>query len=278
MKMAKLVLIALLITALGLAVVFIWKSVNGPQNVAEGKTIRQQFEHIEVQTDNAKIEILPADSQNTRVELSAKKSIYRLSTDVAGNTLNLKVEKRYWFIPFTSVSSTLNVYVPDKEYRSVDLISDNGKINLDGLRGASINARTDNGGIEFNNTTAKKIETATDNGSTYLNGIRAESVSVKSSNGKVRLENVDGDLSLKTNNGSITLLTNHLDRTVDMESDNGNIRIETEREPTNATIEATVDNGIINVLGDRSGKSVFGNGKHRIILESDNGNIIVEKK
>lgn len=221
---------------------------------------------IEVETENAKIEVLPTDEENIKVEFTAPSSEhdkYKLKLEEVGDTLSIKLkEKRIQFLYFDiSLDFTgpvLKLYLPQKQYEELSIDGINGRIDVEQIEVAYADIETINGKIKL-----KELVTA--------------ETEVSSENGGIELNHVEGNISSEVTNGSTHLVTDNLDRSIDLESVNGKITIQSSKEPTNATIEASVINGKVNIFGDNARVKSFGNGEHKIELESVNGSISVNR-
>ncbi|MEK5070157.1 DUF4097 family beta strand repeat-containing protein [Sporosarcina sp. FSL K6-1508] len=222
------------------------------------------FTTIEILADNATVEIVPTNDSVTTVEYSGKtkkKSKFTFKADVKGDTLAIQFkEKRRSFINFgfSSFNLKLLVKVPEKQYDKLQAETDNGQIKVESIQVKDIALETDNGTIDMKN-------------------VEAITVNLQTDNGKIHLESVAGQITGKTDNGGISLVTNNLDRPIELTTDNGEIEVQTEKEPTNATIDVKTDNGKINVFGSENKHTTFGNGKHLIKLRTDNGRITITK-
>lgn len=257
------VLVVVLIVAGGISLLF------KPASVFEKSTNKKviedsSFTTITVSSDNSAVEIVPTKDQVATVEYSGKtkkNKKYIFEAIVKGDTLAVQFkEKRKGFIQFgfSSLDLTLTVHLPEKQYERLQVETDNGRIIAEKLQARDINLETDNGRIE-------------------LKHIDAEEVSVKSDNGRITFENVTGQMKAKTDNGRISVVTNNLDQSMDLETDNGRIEIQTETEPTNATIDAKTDNGRVELFGQENKHVTFGEGKNLVKLRTDNGRITVTK-
>ncbi|WP_234402351.1 DUF4097 family beta strand repeat-containing protein [Oceanobacillus damuensis] len=254
-------IIAILIAvAVALVIInFLQYGFNGKEE--QKQTISEQFDNIDVETENVKIEILPASGSTAEVELAGnKKGKYKLTTNVEGDTLHVEVEnKRFqmFSIDFFNPSPTsLKVYLPEKAYDTVEVVTDNGQIIAGGMEADLVNMEADNGKI-------------------LLDKIKSSLINVEVDNGEVSLENIEGEIHGTSNNGRISLKTESLDRPLTLETDNGTIDIQTVEPPTNATFDITLDNGKVNVFGESNYDSVIGNGDNVIKLTADNGKITV---
>ncbi|MGG3448370.1 DUF4097 family beta strand repeat-containing protein [Domibacillus aminovorans] len=304
-NMKKISLIALILLLMGAAGSFItFKKMNHSVSVLEEKGITDQnITHLSVTTDNAAIEIIPTNKQETTVEVSGtakKSSAYTFLADVEGTTLSVQLKERQtklYNFDFISTSLSLKVYVPEKVYDSLRISSDNGRVKAANLRvkevkvkvsngrvelrditGSTITTETDNGRIQAENLDVKQVKATTSNGRIDLKNVYSSAVSVKADNGKIILDDVNGKVLGKVKNGMISLMTNHLDRPIEFESDNGNIKIQTEKEPTNTTFDVSVDNGKIDLLDGYKPNEIIGDGDHFIKLTTANGKISITKQ
>lgn len=259
----KLSIIALVLLLVGvIGSLFTFSQVMDQKVTTEEKTISEIVTDVQIDTDNAVVEILPTKDKETRIELVSKGvnvSKLDFTADVEGKKLSVKLEDRSTFsFGFHIQSLHLKVFVPDKSYKSFVVESDNGKMQISGLKSENLIVESQNGRVELNDIVTEKVE-------------------VKSANGKLDLNNVEGKLVGSSNNGKITLVTKDLDRMIDLECNNGKIMIKTENEPTNTTFDVHVDNGKVDILGKHEGNTVIGKGENLVKLEANNGKIEITK-
>ncbi|WP_087974370.1 DUF4097 family beta strand repeat-containing protein [Oceanobacillus rekensis] len=261
-KIAVIALVLLLVGVIGS--IFTVKSVVGSDVKLETIEINDKaFNQIAIKTNNATVELLPTDDETTTVEFTGNRKNdqkYDVKADVDGNVLSITVKEKwlkFFNFDFSFSSPTLTVYVPEKEYETIQIDTDNGRAYANGLEVNEINVTTNNGRIE-------------------LKDIKSTVVTSEADNGEIRLENVDGKLNGRTNNGKITLITEHLDHPIEFRTSNGRIHIQTENEPTNALFDVKVDNGKVRIFGDSNWDTVIGDGDNFIKLTTNNGGITVE--
>ncbi|WP_312092984.1 DUF4097 family beta strand repeat-containing protein [Niallia sp.] len=232
-------------------------------DIAEEKVFKERnITAVELESNNAAVEIIPTTDPETKVEVvgkGTKDTMTNLTAKVDGETLIVNLEeKQIGFIHLDFGSLTLRIALPEKQYKSMIINNDNGKINIANLGVEQLKAESNNGRIEMKNILSKKVE-------------------VNSDNGRVSLEHVIGSIKGKTNNGKFSILTAALDQPIELETNNGSIEIETENEPTNVTFDVHVDNGSINILDKYKGSTVIGNGENLVKLTTNNGKIHVLK-
>ncbi|MEN1968062.1 DUF4097 family beta strand repeat-containing protein [Lentibacillus sp. N15] len=279
---------------------FTYSSAFETDPITKEKSVDGKFTSLDVQTDDATVKIVPTDENTSKVLLEGKQYKHRnhtFSVDIDNKTLVVKLndqQSKLFNIDFFSPSITLTVYVPQQQYESLLVSSNNGKINvnhlqareihvatsngrlqLSDLTGSALTAETDNGRIHGEQLQMDKVDMQSDNGRVELQQVTGSSVKARTSNGKLILEEVDGEINGKTNNGAISLVTNHLDQAIELTSDNGRIDVQTKTKPTNTTIIANTDNGKVNVFGKYNGSTVIGDGDHVVTLTTDNGGITV---
>ena len=243
----------------------------------------ENYDDIVIQTNNAVVEVLPTSDEFTTVEFignSENNQKYEVKADVKEDTLSVNVKERWYKFfnfDFSIQSPKLTVYVPEKTYNSIQVETDNGRVDANGLEANDIRISSNNGRANASELDVKELHVTTNNGRIELQDIQSTHVTSEADNGQIHLENVDGELTGRTSNGKITLITEHLDRPIDFSTNNGQINIQAENEPTNAIFDVKVDNGSVKIFGNSNWDTVVGNGDNLIKLTTDNGSITVEK-
>lgn len=263
MSIKKIGIIAILLIVIG-AVINIGLSVAGGfvQNTQEIKLKDETFTSINITGDNTTIEVLPTNSNHGNVEFISKKSSRsKIEAHVKGDTLHVEMKKKFFQafnFGFNSSGNKIIVSVPNREYK--ELVT-----------------QTDNGQIVANNLQIERVNIESNNGKIVLKDLESKKISIKTDNGKINMQDVTGDIEAKSDNGQISLVTENLDRSIALKTDNGLISIQTKSEPKNATIHAEIDNGRIDIFGSSNEETIFGKGKHKINLKTDNGIITIKK-
>lgn len=276
----RIIAIATLLLVVGIiGSIFTYKSVSKAEASIEEKIIQDEFDEIDIRVDEASVEVLPTEDSTAKIELTKKQSNYQLLADVEGSMLKVVVEskqKKLFNFGFTSPFLSLKVFVPEKDYVSLDVKSDNGHLQINALLVKDVEAETDNGRIKLSNMQSDKVIATANNGKIDLENVTAQLVNTKTNNGKIKLADVDGQLVGRTNNGSISLIAQEIDRPIDFATDNGKILIQTEHEPTNAILDIKIDNGKVDYFGESTWDTVIGDGEHVINLETKNGKITLK--
>ena len=263
MSLKKVGIIAILVIILG-AVINIGMNIAGGfvKKTQEIDLVGEDFKRIEIIGDNTTIEVVPTSSSNGEVEfISQKSSRNKVKAYVDGDTLRVEMKKKLFnFINFgfNSSNNRIVVSVPDEKYKELTTQTENGQIIVNGLQ-------------------FEKVDIQSNNGKIVLEDLESKEVNVHTDNGKIDFHHVTGDIEAKSDNGQISMVTDNLDRSLLFETDNGLINIRTSSEPKNATIQADVDNGRIDIFGSSNEETVFGNGKNMIKISTDNGVISIKQ-
>nr|WP_231784158.1 DUF4097 family beta strand repeat-containing protein [Lentibacillus sp. JNUCC-1] len=242
-------------------------SASAADEKEESHTVNvQDVTSIAIKASNEAIVIKRADQQEVTVAWqgkTAKRDQDHVNIKTDGSKLSVETVKEPWklfsfdFGFFTK--RTLEITLPDKQFKHIKLDNDNGSTHIDDLSTENLKIDTDNGSINLTNVNTSNTEARTDNG-------------------KIHLDHVDGHIKGRSYNGSITLKTQTLNQDIELKTSNGKITVMTSETPTDAFFDATTDNGSISLYGEKGGSKLIGDGTHTITLTSNNGSITVEKE
>lgn len=258
-KISTIALIFILIGAAGSLLTF--SSFEQATAVTEKRSFDQNIAAIKVNTKNVGVIVLPSKEEMVKVELTGNElpnTIYEFSADVEGTTLSIKAEENQqsWINIFPT-ALMLKVYLPEQQYESMYVVSNNGQVRAESLN-------------------IKEVKTKTTNGWTDLKSITAMDVKVETNNGQITFDDVEGKVRGKTKNGQITFTAESIDRPIQLETETGRILIQTKQKPTNVKFDVHTGSGIINILNSYTGSTVIGNGENLIKLSTESGSITVE--
>ncbi|SDB92227.1 DUF4097 family beta strand repeat-containing protein [Shouchella lonarensis] len=259
----KLTLIASLLLVIGLigGVVTLSK-VNNAWTTEETVIDDTSFHAIDLTTDNAKIDVLPTTEEQAKIVISGNEQNYTLSSQVRHDILEMKVtdQNRKWFNLFPT-SYAITIYLPEKQYESIKVNSNNGTVHVQDLDANIFSAQTKNGDVVVTN-------------------MKSASIAATSTNEDILIENIHDateNITGKTTNGDILLTASHVDRNVDLSTVNGDITVTVDTEPTSANITTSVTHGDVTLFNLDTSARIFGGGEHTIQLDTVNGDIMVGK-
>ena len=187
------------------------------------------FEKIDIDVANGKVELIPWDGEEVRVECDAK--VYRTedheearkqfmentSFAIDGDTLYYSTQLKWM-----KVDSKL--YIPKHQYKRISVRLFNGGLKAEHLDVQDLRAKAANGKIHIDHLTTKKAEVETSNGAISIMNAKADHVEAESINGKVHVE---GDISysdVQSLNGNVVCaLTGEKADTLHAKTVTGNI-------------------------------------------------------
>ena len=191
---------------------------------------------------NGRIEVSGWDSEEYRVVIRTKvrggdreqaREVAERFCQVEQGDAVLTVDGRGTDMPPNS-SVSLDVFLPEKYRYNVDLLTSNGRIEIDHLR-------------------CKDLVAASSNGRVACQKIEAEDVELETSNGRIEVGGVSGSVRAHTSNGRIRLAPARVETSseYDMVTSNGKILLEYDpgRE-VGVDFEARTSNGKIKVGWD----------------------------
>lgn len=259
-----LAILLVIVGFIGMAASF--SSYSKSANAEKSETIPLEMEAInelQIDTGNTSIYFRPVDEKGPRVEYYAKGrtvNYEKMTSSVEGETQVIKTRQNFFNffdLDFLFQSkSTFHIYLPDNELEK-------------------ITAETVNGVIEANDMEIPSLVASTTNGRITLESIIGN-VDAQATNGRINLENIAGETEAKATNGRINVVTEGFDFPMELETVNGKIVIQSNQEPTNATLDLRTVNGSINVFGSKDWDVSYGNGENKIKARTTNGGITIE--
>lgn len=302
LNIKRLSMIAALLLLIGiLGSISTYKFISKPESLTEEiKVTDNDFNDIEISTDDGKVELVPTNEMNALIEISGYDLKNNFSATVIDSTLSISYKessKKFYNFNFSRKSASVKVHIPKKLYNTISVRANNGRLITKELEANEINLSANDGSIDLQNIQTDSLSVTANNGRITadsltgtifnlkandgritLKNMSTDSVAITSHNGKIELEEVTGALSAKANDGSIHLVNDTLDDPIDFSTHNGKIHIQTNQEPGDAEVQAQARNGSIRIFGEKRSHTVFGSGNNKIDLSSNDGRIVVEKQ
>ncbi|GIN58769.1 DUF4097 family beta strand repeat-containing protein [Lederbergia ruris] len=259
-----------------------------------------QFSHLKVDVRNVDVELVPSQGE-VKIDVSganSQKLMDGIKIDQQEDTLILQSDRKRtkWFSFGFNSSSKIKLFLPEKEYKTIELNSHSSDLYLANITGKDIQIQTRNGDIVANNIsshlfTAKTssgdisldamttdIHTKTTNGDTTLSNIQAKSIHSTSGNGDILLKDVSGEVQAENKNGDFTIKNQQITDPITAKAKSGDILITAEKYPENVQFETASKVGDILIFGKR--QQIINNQNPGILiqLETTTGDIIVRNK
>jgi DUF4097 and DUF4098 domain-containing protein YvlB len=207
---------------------------------------------VSIDTSNFAVIVTPTTESDLMINLYINSSIPGLvldeyfKVDQVNNNFSFKTQfpSRTW--------GKIEVLVP-KHLSALNIVTTNGKCELNGLSSDNIVTNTSNGRISLINCQSKTVKASTSNGKIIASNTASEFADFNTSNGKIEIENCKFDkLDAKTSNGAILLngiyKVNAKEGTYNLRTSNGKVTIALNNSETcGCMIDATTSVGNITV-------------------------------
>ncbi|MDX8343272.1 DUF4097 domain-containing protein [Rossellomorea sp. YZS02] len=187
------------------------------------------FVKIDVDVANGKVELIPWDGEEVRVECEAK--VYRTEDHeearkqfMENTSFAVDEDTLYYSTQLKWMKVDSKLYIPKHQYKRISVRLFNGGLKASNLEVEDLRTKAANGKIEIDRLSSKKVEVETSNGAITIKNAKADHVEAESINGKVHVE---GDIlysDVQSLNGNIVCaLTGEKSDTVHAKTVTGNI-------------------------------------------------------
>ncbi|OYD05967.1 DUF4097 family beta strand repeat-containing protein, partial [Paludifilum halophilum] len=126
------------------------------------------YNQLEINVDNASVNILSSEEESPRVEYISNKENDYFNVETEGNSLKINtVDNKLSFFNidfFFFGTPSINVYLPEKSLEHIQTKSDNGKLSITNIEATSISLNTDNGKINVEDIDSSTFHAETNNG------------------------------------------------------------------------------------------------------------------
>lgn len=174
-------------------------------------TMSEDFESIEIRSDEADITFKPSKDAKTRVDCVEREKV-KHDVFVENGTLKITVsDKRAWYDHLTLFSfkpQSVTVYLPSEQYAALAIATDTGDVSVPDLFSfgdAEITAGT--GDVSFDASADGCLKIKTSTGDIGINGLYAATIDLSVSTGWIEVKNVNckETLSVKVSTGKTVL-------------------------------------------------------------------------
>ncbi len=186
---------------------------------------------IFINTVDSRIEILPIEGDEWRVECKDKEDLYH-TVELKDGTLTVKqIDNRQWYDHIGIFSNlqmlSVTVYLPAKDYESLAIHSTSGSITVqEGFVFANATLQNTSGSITSSSLVAGALNIKNTSGSITVNGRVSGDLTAKNTSGSIHvLGGVNGKLNLNNGSGRIEV-KNATPLEVEIENTSGGIYLE----------------------------------------------------
>ncbi|GIN71984.1 hypothetical protein J14TS2_24590 [Bacillus sp. J14TS2] len=258
------------------------------------------FNAVQIDVTNTDVELMPTQEQ-AKIEVvgrSAQKRSNELSVDQQGDILSIHSEDKTkkWFSFGFDQSPKIIVYVPEKEYDSIQVKGKTADLYVEKIAAKNIDIATNAGDIVAENLTSDQLavkatsgdvrldqitgdtSAETKSGDIVLSNIDAANVQSLTRSGDTAFKNVSGEVQAKTRSGDFSLRNDQISSPITAETSNGDIFIQAQNYPENVQFDTATKHGDILIFDQKKQTINNQNQGTMIQLETKNGDIIVKKK
>lgn len=240
------------------------------------------FTKIEIDCQNKSVVFLPSEDDNFYINYYVSDNHPVSFTDEDG-VISIKSDI---VIPFTinlifnfqsSKINTITIKMPQSFNGDIDIVTKNGRMEIEGFNLNSISFKTSNGGLTAKAITAQSFSFESKNGSAVLNDINSPEISLNTSNGGLNAKGIVSDkFYFKTSNGK-AVIKEILCRDIEVVSTNGSLDVSVLGEKIDYDINLATKNGSIHVDGTKiSSQIISGSGDKSLKAHTTNGSITIK--
>lgn len=225
----------------------------------------ENIENIIIDSDVANIRMLPTTEEEIKVEWSGKmlksnknkvqieEDSEFLRIDIGQDSL-LGMRKFQFGININMLY--VDVYVPEKEFASIQIDNDVGSTNISSIKASNVTVDSDVAGMTIGN-------------------IAARSINATSAVGSINIKNSTGKLNAINDVGAIDILMNEITDDISLQTNVGSIKVTVPTIPENVTFNGASDIGSINIFEEK-GSYISKDADYVVMMQTDIGNIKVK--
>lgn len=192
--------------------------------------IDEPFIDISIDGTECDIRFFPSEDNSCHIVCKENDKIFH-NVSVENNTLKvIRTDSRKWYehIGIYWGSAELDVYLPQTEYKALDISSVSGDIEIpDSFSFTKAEVHNTSGDVNFQASVKNDLFIKTVSGKIYADGAGAESLKIQSTSGKLHINGITaGNLEAQSTSGSITLSKVLVSGDMHMENVSGKVRLE----------------------------------------------------
>ena len=167
--------------------------------------LSEHFSKIAIDVKGTDVRIVPADNDECKV-VCFESNNYKHSVNVENDTLVITAIHKKVFFGYRN--TVVTVYLPEKEYTSVDVITTSGDIDIKNISAKTINCSVDTGDLEVENGVFDTFNSTGDTGDVELeNVVTTNNLTIKRNTGYIEasLLSCGADVIIEVDTGDISL-------------------------------------------------------------------------
>ena len=212
----------------------------------------------------------------------------KLETSLNGDTLDISIKypNQIMSIINFSLNTKLDLYIPEKYKKSMDIETVSGEINIDKLEADNFKANTTSGDVNINSLLADITDFSSVSGGIDIKVLSSKTNEFETTSGDIKIEAITGDIKANSVSGSITALYSKFNNEVAAETISGDVELglpqASEFKVDFSSTSGELDNDfplvVIGKVEKRDIKGTVGNGQKTIRIETISGDAAINKK
>ncbi len=245
-----------------------------------------------INTVSSDINVILSKDNNIKVHFHGTTSDLskapKLETSLSGDKLDISIKypKQFMSMGFFSLSTKLDVYIPENYKKPITIETVSGKVDIDKLETDNFKAHTTSGNVKINSIVSNIINVSSVSGTIDIKDISAKRNIFKTTSGNIKIEKITGDIKANSISGRITALYKEFDNDVEARTVSGNVKLSL---PKNSqfklefsTTSGKLDNEfplvITGKIEKRNVKGIVGDGEKTIRIGTVSGDADINKK
>ncbi|MBU3144522.1 DUF4097 family beta strand repeat-containing protein [Clostridium sp. CF012] len=212
----------------------------------------------------------------------------KLETSLNGDTLDISIKypNQIMSIINFSLNTKLDLYIPEKYKKSMEIETVSGEINIDKLEADNFKANTTSGDVNINSLLADITDFSSVSGGIDIKVLSSKTNGFETTSGDIKVEAITGDIKANSVSGSITALYSEFNNEVAAETVSGDVELSlpqaSEFKVDFSSTSGELDNDfplvVIGKVEKRDIKGTVGNGQKSIRIETISGDAAINKK
>ena len=189
---------------------FDFTKMNTVRFKAATHTVNQSFTSVSIDAMDCDVKFYPSENRKCEIKCDENEKV-KHTVSVKDGTLTVKrQDSRKWYerIGIYGNSSTLSVYLPKAEYKSLKVSSLSGDIYVPNfLTFASADIQTASGDISYEGNTSENLSLKSVSGDLNIDGVKPDKLAVKTTSGDIKISHADvkGSIQVKAVSGEAEL-------------------------------------------------------------------------
>lgn len=266
---------------------------NGSGSIDETKEFNiAPISKVMVDTVSSEVNIIISKDDNIVVHFYGTASELsrapKLEASLNGDTLDISIKypNQITSIFNFSLDTKLDLYIPEKYKKSMDVETVSGKINIDKLEVDNFKANTTSGDVNIKSIVANITDFSSVSGAFDIKSLSAKTNEFETTSGDIKIEAISGDIIANSISGSITAAYSVFNNEVQTETVSGDVKLAlpqaSEFKVDFSSTSGELDNAfplvVIGKVEKRNIKGTVGNGQKTIRIETISGEATINKK